>query len=65
MSNFLIAIAIYFVLPFGVGTLAVTLRVLVDVLAFLIHGTPLTRPPTPPSHAWTERYKPIRLPRLK
>jgi hypothetical protein len=47
MSNFLIAIAIYFVLPFGVATLASTLRALVDGLAWLIHGPP-SLPPTPP-----------------
>lgn len=48
MSNFLVAIAIYFALPFGVGTLAVTLRALVDGLAWLIHGPPSQPPATPP-----------------
>jgi len=47
MPNFLIFIAIYFVLPFGVGTLAVTLRALVDGLAWLIHGPPSSPPATP------------------
>jgi hypothetical protein len=59
MSNFLIAIAIYFVLPFGVSTLAVTLRVLVDGLAWLIHGPDPAAPATPP-----EARVPIPLARL-
>ena len=48
MSNFLIAIAIYFALPFGIGGLAVTLRVLVDGLAWLIHGPAVSDPTTSP-----------------
>ena len=59
MSNFLIFIAIYFVLPFGVGTLAVTLRALVDGLAWLIHG-----PPAPDPAASQEARVPIPLARL-
>jgi len=61
MSNFLIAIAIYFVLPFGVGALAVSLRALVDGLAWLIHGPDAASPAAPPSDAWMERYMPIQL----
>lgn len=60
MSNFLVAIAIYYVLPFGIGSLAVTLRVLVDGLAWLIHG-PSSPPPAPPP----EPRIPIPLARLR
>jgi len=59
MSNFLIAIAIYFILPFGIGTLAVTLRALVDGLAWLIHG-----PPAPDPTALPDERIPIPLARL-
>ena len=59
MSNFLVAIAIYFVLPFGVGTLTVTLRALVDGLAWLIHGPD----PAAPA-ASSEACVPIPLARL-
>jgi hypothetical protein len=60
MSNFLLAIAIYFILPFGVGALAVTLRALVDGLAWLIHGPPASDPAAPP-----ESRIPIPLARLE
>lgn len=56
MSNFLVAIAIYFILPFGIGSLAVTLRALVDALAWLIHG-----PSSPPPSTVQEPCVPIPL----
>jgi len=59
MSNFLIFIAIYFALPFGVGTLAVMLRALVDGLAWLIHGPDVADPAASP-----EARIPIPLARL-
>ncbi len=61
MNNFLLAIAIYFSLPFAIGSLAAFFGLIVDGLALVIHGAPPTKPPAPPSGTWTERYMPIQL----
>ena len=63
MDNVLFALGVYFGLPFLLATLATGLGLVVDALAWLIHGPPPAEEP-PPAWAPTRAFVPIPLARL-